>query len=394
MKETYTIPIWEKENVDKAIARFQKKASAYGTMLHVESGEPYAKERAIYEPDEITNTVRQIGTQLVEVYDLTVESDVIRKDGYAIVAKIEHLENGNFVYSFSDQSKPEWTKIESRCEHCNTKHFRRNTFIVRHEDGSEKQVGSTCLKDYCGIDPQHFAALKQLRDLFIEDDFASYDFDHAPKATTVYPIIETIALAYRIVKAQGYRKADEVGSNKSVLIRMLNEREQPTDEELDEARRMKEAVMLMERDDSWSRLNDKRIWFDNSIKSLLLAGYCKDTHLGYIAYAPVAFAQYDLLLEEEEKRRQQHSEQAAVSDFIGEVGQKIDVDVAEMNLLTSWESDWGWTYLYKIIDTAGNVIVWYASHAVEVFKKFRATVKAHNERDGIKQTVVTRCRAI
>lgn len=70
------------------------------------------------------------------------------------------------------------------------------------------------------------------------------------------------------------------------------------------------------------------------------------------------------------------------------------MDVADVKLLTSWEGEWGLTFLYKIIDTAGNVLIWYASRTIEEAKKLRATVKDHSERDGIKQTIVTRCSVV
>lgn len=394
MKETYTIPVLEKENVDKAITRFRKKAAAYGKLLSVECGEPYATERIIWQEDDVTHTVEKVDTELVEVYDLTIESEVIQKDGYTVVAKLEHLENGNFVYSFVDQPNPAWQTMKSRCQHCGTKHYRKNTFIVRREDGSEKQVGSTCLKDYCGIDPQHLGMLKELRDLFLKDSVGCYDFDHCLKATKVYPIIDVVALAIRVKAKQGYRKSDEPGSNKSVLIRMLAEKEQPIPDERAAAQAIADEVMLMTTDDSYSRLNDKKIWFKSTLKPLLTAGYCKDTHLGYMAYAPVVYEQYLEAKAEAEARENERQKQAGESQFLGDVGQKVDVDVKEMKLITSWEGDWGYTYLYKIIDTAGNVLVWYASRCVDEFKRFRATVKAHNEREGVKQTVVTRCRAI
>ena len=152
--------------------------------------------------------------------------------------------------------------------------------------------------------------------------------------------------------------------------------------------------MVMRRGDSCSRINDKIIWFDNTLKPLLIAGYCKDTHLGYMAYAPVVYDQYIEAKAEAEVRENERQKQADESRFLGDVGQKVDVDVKEMKLVTSWESEWGYTYLYKIIDTTGNVLVWYASRCVDEFKRFRATVKAHNEREGVKQTVVTRCRVI
>lgn len=394
MKETYTIPVWEKENVDKAITKFQKKAAAYGKLLTVESGEPYATERVIWQEDDLTRTVNKVGTELVEVYDLTIESEVIRKDGYTVVAKLEHLENGSFVYSFVDQPNPAWQAMKSCCQHCNTKHYRKNTFIVRHEDGSEKQVGSTCLKDYCGIDPQHLGMLKELRDLCLRDSIGCYDFDHCMKATKVYPILNVVALALRIKREHGYRKSGEPGGNKSVLMKMVAEKVMPTEDEMSEARAIADEVMLMQRDDSYTRLNDKKIWFDNTLKPLLIAGYCKDTHLGYLAYAPVVYEQYLEAKAEAEARENERLQQAGKSLFLGNVGQKIDVEVKEMKLITSWEGDFGYTYLYKIIDTAGNVLVWYASRRVDEFKRFRATVKAHNERDCVKQTVVTRCRAL
>lgn len=393
MKETYTIPMVERETVEKAIAKFQRKATAYGKALSVEYGEPYAKERTIYELDDVTNCMKQVDTEWVEVFDLTIDSEVIRKDGYSVVAKLEHLKDGNFVQSFVPDSKATWGLLKPICEHCRTKHYRKNTFIVRNEDGTEKQVGSTCLKDYCGIDPQHFAALKQLEDLLLNNDIDSYSFGHAPVAAYVYPTLKALALASRVNKKQGYVRSSDPGSNKTVLFNLLTEREEPTEEETAEAERMKAVISVMERDDSYTKINEQRIWFCNSIKPLVNSGYCKDSHLGYIAYAPVLFAQYETLLEDEEKRKKAHEDQAAASDYIGEIGDKIDVDIESMDLLTSWQSDWGYTYLYKIIDKAGNVMIWYASRCVETFNRMKATVKAHNERDGVKQTIVTRCRA-
>ena len=49
MKETYTIPESERENVLKILARYRKKAMAYGTSLTVGAGEPYATKRNVCE---------------------------------------------------------------------------------------------------------------------------------------------------------------------------------------------------------------------------------------------------------------------------------------------------------------------------------------------------------
>ena len=70
------------------------------------------------------------------------------------------------------------------------------------------------------------------------------------------------------------------------------------------------------------------------------------------------------------------------------------MEVADVKRRTTGEGEWGPAFLYKIIDTAGNVLIWYASRTIEEAKKLRATVKDHSARDGIKQTIVTRCSVV
>ena len=95
MKETYIIPESERENVLKILARYQKKAMAYGTSLTVDAGEPYATKRNVYEEciDYTTGTFShsKVGEQMIEVFDLSIEGEIIRNGNYSVVAKIEHL---------------------------------------------------------------------------------------------------------------------------------------------------------------------------------------------------------------------------------------------------------------------------------------------------------------
>lgn len=60
------------------------------------------------------------------------------------------------------------------------------------------------------------------------------------------------------------------------------------------------------------------------------------------------------------------------------------------------DNDFGTTYLYKFADEAGNVFIWYASRPIELQERMtlKATIKAHNERNGVKQTVLTRCKVV
>lgn len=80
---------------------------------------------------------------------------------------------------------------------------------------------------------------------------------------------------------------------------------------------------------------------------------------------------------------------------IGELKQRITVDVASFECKSSWSNMYGMTFLYKFTDTNGNVFVWYASNPVEYENRVETivgTVKEHSEFNGVKQTVLTRCK--
>lgn len=48
MRNVYTIPENERENVLKLLTRYSKKTAAYGQPLSYEMGEPYATEIKVY----------------------------------------------------------------------------------------------------------------------------------------------------------------------------------------------------------------------------------------------------------------------------------------------------------------------------------------------------------
>ena len=249
MENTYTIPEVERENIQKVIARFQKKAATYGKSLNVQFGEAYATERKIYDKrldwETGATTFAVVGTELVEVFDLTIDSEIIRKDGYTVVAKIEHLNGGNIVNTFGEGAgKPEWFTLEPKCEHCGNNRHRRLTFIVRHEGGSEKQVGRSCLKDYCGINPDYVMWLNQLQDLILNDDIDHYDF-YARPIPTAYSIVTMLALAKKILANQGYVKSGEPSSNRHMMYELCDDYS-PSEAELDEAKKMAEGFAEMD----------------------------------------------------------------------------------------------------------------------------------------------------
>lgn len=226
MKETYQIPMAVKPEIDKVIARIQKKAAIYGKLFSVEEGDVHFEKRRCFADD--FGVAYEIGTEFVEVYDLTIESEIVKRDGFEIVARIEHLEGGNIVQMFSEDGDPSWSHILPCCEHCRSKRKRNVTFMVKGADGF-KQIGRSCLKDYSGIDPQRIGILNELRDLILKDSIDRFDFD-SHRDAIAYECKQVLAISLMMVDQFGYTKSSENGSNKSRVMKALAENEQPSNE--------------------------------------------------------------------------------------------------------------------------------------------------------------------
>ena len=383
----YVIPEDKREEVEKLVSRYQRKAERYHIPLEVNMGKPYA-ETVRYWRDN-----RVVHEELIEVFDLEIAGDEIRNGNYSVIAKLEHLDNANIVSVIGNaEINDAWRHIGCHCDHCGTNRDRKLTFIVRDGDGNEKQVGKTCLKDYCGIDPNGIGIANELHDVFLDYDInevREYDPDR-PVGSRAYDAVQVLALAIRVCKKQGYVKSEYPGSNKQVMLdsydmfHMLRSPIKP--DERAEAEAMAAGIKAM---------TDEETAFTvlGNAKLLLEAGYCKSNHFGFFAYAPMAWKDYQQKLEEQ-RQREAEAEAARKSKYVGEIGQRLTINVVEAKYITSWPTMYGITNLYKFLDVDGNVYVWFASSDIDEtkVKTLKGTVKDHSERDGIKQTILTRCK--
>ena len=90
-------------------------------------------------------------------YIVSVELPELKIPGYELIASIDHDtdQSGktNFIQTNGQQVVPEYYfEAPSNCEHCNVKRKRRTTFLMKNEQDQYIQVGSTCMKDFVGID--------------------------------------------------------------------------------------------------------------------------------------------------------------------------------------------------------------------------------------------------
>lgn len=371
----YTIPECERENLTKTLEKYAKKAIRYGSTLNYSMSETFWESQRMYDAHN-----NFLGTQPVEAFTLSMDEDSTIKCGnYSIIAAIHHMDGGNVVNNFTDRYDVEWAHMSPRCEHCGTNHDRKMTFIVADENGNTKQVGSSCLKDYSGIDPRLVALNKELNDIIERDyDSESYYADDNHTCETAWDTINVFALAAKRIAEAGYIKSSEDNSNKSWLAAHTNDA--LTDDELAEGERIVRELIAMTVDDAVENSL-------NEVRTLALQPYCKSSMFGYIAYAPVAFKRY------EDKKKA--AETASESHYVGTVGEKWHGNVHDFHPIASWDNGFGGTiYLYSFKDDEGNEMIWKASKSVNAasVSTLTGTVKEHKEYKGKAQTVLTRCK--
>ena len=129
-------------------------------------------------------------------------------------------------------------------------------------------------------------------------------------------------------------------------------------------------------------LND----FALNVRTAVLAEYAKCSN--YIAYAP-------LLQKKLIAKMAKHNEELK-SNYVGNVGDKITIDVVCTGSV-GFETQYGYSFANTFRDDNENVYVWITatkSYDIGTQMKIMGKVKAHNEYNGVKQTVLTRVKEL
>ena len=97
-----------------------------------------------------------------------------------------------------------------------------------------------------------------------------------------------------------------------------------------------------------------------------------------------------------EKWEQERAERDAASEWIGEVGKRIELTL-NVNHVVTLCGQWGTTFINLCRDDDGNAVVYKGSNDLKFYADkvtVKATIKAHDTRDGVKQTIISRPKII
>lgn len=340
------------------------------------------------------------------------------------------------------------------CDHCHTRRARIDTYVLREvSTGSYKQVGTNCLADFIRtstVDGIVGAASILIAAMDAAEDAVEV-MGGSSRGSSLVGLVELMSWVISIVRVDGAfvskskaRAEDaEHKATVSIAVRCICGTGKYADEARADYRRRPEEMVKAEELVAWGRENVPAMLAEDETNDYLynLSVTIRRDWLEYrlvgIAGSLIGVYNRDLARKAMQKM---NKETLSASKHFGTVGERIRFLGATLLHTYQFETQYGITNLVKMLTDSGDVAIWFSSSGplqkpqervwtqeqlesawanakqmgilspyadlkagdvtyteqmdpVENGERvvLNATVKKHDERDGIKQTVVTRC---
>lgn len=399
----YSIPEMNMESLEKKLTRIRNKAAKYGCDFHYEQVGEHFETRELDERDEHGKPL----TELVRYIDIDVAGKA-EVGGWQFAASLDYTSEGNIIHGVMEIPERYYT-CSPWCEHCKTRRDRKSSFIVYHaESGEFKQVGKSCLRDFTHGLSAEMAA--QFESWIKECEEASEFSGMGGWPTRYFSTDSFMAATAETIRLFGYVKRGTVGTTCTAdLVTGLYKVEMGMglgllrdyliaqyDDAVARGWNMKrpEAMEQGKKVREWIRTCEKD---DNYYHNLKVACALEQITGREIGLLVSAFPAYDRELEyqaEKLRRERKEADEGTASNYVGKIGDRVIFESVLSKCVTSFETQFGWMYIYKFTDKAGNVYVWKTGKDIDCEKKLKitGTVKEHKDFRNVKQTELTRCR--
>ena len=323
--------------------------------------------------------------------------------GWSLAAVVEHAEEGNILRK-SPGCAVELNSFRTgapRCDHCKALRNRRDTYVVIHENGDQKVIGSNCIKDFLGhANPEQLVRLAELHFSAGElvEGCGEEGFFGGGYSSPLVSVSTLLAFAACAIRRLGYvtskkaRESQEAGGNvcstgqtasfwmKPTLKAVLGKDYfLPEDCDSQAGEKAREYVLAHLGGKPAEELSD----FEHNLLTACRCESVEGRNIGLLAFVPEYYA------------RSIEQAKAAVNEtYFGEVGKRARNVPLTYVKSTGWESQYGYTYLHTFSGPNGSRILWKTgtmfdgSAGAEIIATF--TPKSHEEYKGHKQTKVSR----
>jgi len=328
----------------------------------------------------------------------------VKVQGWTFVATIQHTEEGNIIRKVGNAEIPtQYRTVTNLCEHCNTNRNRKDTYVLSHEDGSYKQVGRNCLADFFGHDALMYAERAQyLTDIDALGESMEDEMGFGGGGGPAYDPLE-VYLAYvaECIKLDGWMsrgKARDLGMDGcatcEVALKHLHPRLAGPQYKFMFRTPTEESQKLADSAIEWaSEIEGEEIPdYLHNIRTIARRMVYEGRDMGLAASIVAAYQRHLSTL----RWKELQAKRAEVAAHVGNVGDRIRVKVVVEKVIQCY-SMYGTIHLHIMSDNDGNVFVWFSSAgAYETGAELvlKGTIKKHDERNGVKQNVLTRCEEV
>ena len=337
----------------------------------------------------------------------TVAGTLPRVDGWMMAATIQHTPEGNIlrtVPGFETLLPARFRDCDTACEHCNTDRIRKDTYVLQAETGEWKQVGRNCLADFLRTgDASGWCEMAEiLASLAGEmEGFEDGGGEFACGEHTGYPMAALLAQVACIVRQDGWcsrKEAKDAWGAKCATVDLAVDffsrkaLEYMSAEKIAKYARTEADEQRAAEAISWSQALEPDVANDYLWNIRVVS------HREFIGYREVGLAgsiiaAYNRHMEQELKRR--YEREHSLDEHFGIIGKRQIFTLTVVGT-REIEGSYGLTTLVKFRDAEGRQAAWFCSGSapeemeLAATVEVKATVKAHGEYQGIKQTQLTR----
>ena len=268
------------------------------------------------------------------------------------------------------------------CDHCGTKRPRNKIILVVNDAGEMVQVGGQCVNDFLGHAAPWFVSFDQL-----DGELSGM----ASGAAAAWGVVDIVRVALAVVAGTGaYMPSGSSYSTRDIVVDFLAGKGKP----FEAARAIVDANPVSVEDakaaiaEVVAEFTGADEGYRANMVSALSASFVDSSTLGLVVSLPSALA----------KLRGEAAKRAAapvrVSAHIGSVGDKVSVEGVVVRL-QGVETMYGWTRLVVVDAPEGTVKMFTTAKWTDDFAEgdrvvVSGTVKAHDEYQGHRQTMITR----
>jgi len=331
---------------------------------------------------------------VLPVSNVKITGSVPTVNGWSLIARIEHLDVGNLVSkapsAYTRELPESYRTCAPTCDHCRQNRARNDTFVLENSVGDVRRVGRNCLADFVrsadiASAVNMFGLISKVQSMILgecdEDHYFSGNGSNRGYTGTLVYLTKVVCA----IRLHGWCSRKE--SNNTGILATADRiadiaMSQTTDMDAQEAELVYDwAQDLCSRE----QVSD----YISNLRTACAQGYVDARSKGLVASAVQAYRNELAFNAAQEAKR------GNPSKHVGMVGDKLTFNATVVRCIQK-DGMYGMSTIIAMLDDVGNEYTWFASgcheYKVNQVVKCKGTVKAHNDYQGTKQTILTRCK--